>query len=199
MKRAFVFALCAPMLAIAICAGPLGAQAPTWVRSEKVDALRNSSYTQFELLGKFLVAPRSSSRAQPVIVVQCQAGHHRKTNGGFISGWIDTGAVLDSQTGHNGGSYLPVEFRLDSGKLQSENWGISTDFSSIEMAQIFCWDCNLANLLYGHTMWHKPGTSDQIHKVIIGVAEHLGSEIQMQFDMPDPTEVADVCGILRRD
>ena len=31
---------------------------------------------------------------------------------------------------------------------------------------------------------------------MLGVPEYLGVQIQMQFDLPDSTEVADACGVI---
>ena len=40
-------------------------------------------------------------------------------------------------------------------------------------------------------MSHKENTSPPVKKVVIGFDEYLGGEVVMQFDMPDPTEVAE--------
>jgi hypothetical protein len=45
-------------------------------------------------------------------------------------------------------------------------------------------------------MPHKENTSPPVRKVIIGFDEYLGGEVVMQFEMPDPTEIADACGVI---
>jgi len=125
------------------------------------------------------------------MVLHCQPGPHGvgngKTNGHFVEGWISVGAVLGSEQ---------VEFRLDDKKLQYDLWTASTDHSGVFLTKPFCGDCILANLLYGHTLPHKEGSGPQVNKIIIGVPEYLAAQIQMQFDLPDSTEVAEACGII---
>jgi hypothetical protein len=82
-----------------------------------------------------------------------------------------------------------VELRLDDGKVQTGWWSYSTD-----MSWAFFPAPSLNNLLYGHMFPHKENTSPAVHKVVIAIAEYLGGQIVMQFDVPDPTPVADACG-----
>ena len=86
---------------------------------------------------------------------------------------------------------VPAEFRLDEGKLQTENWSVSTDHSAA-----FLGGETLNNFLYGHVMRHKEGTTDQVHRIIIGIDEAFAGEVQMTFDMPDATPVAEACGVI---
>lgn len=102
-------------------------------------------------------------------------------------------------TGHKdsvlGGKSFPVvvtvQYRLDDGKIQAENWSPSTDRTSA-----FFDAATFNNLLYGHILPHKENTSAPIRKLAIAINEYLAGEIVMQFDMPDPTQVADFCGTL---
>ncbi len=43
---------------------------------------------------------------------------------------------------------------------------------------------------------HKEGTNPPVRKLIIGVPEYLGAEVEVEFDMPDPNEVAETCAVL---
>jgi hypothetical protein len=43
---------------------------------------------------------------------------------------------------------------------------------------------------------HKEGTSDPVHKVVIAADEYLATQVVAQFDMPDPTPVAEACGVI---
>lgn len=94
-------------------------------------------------------------------------------------------------------SLMLVEFRLDGKKLQQEYWPVSTDRAGVFLKQIpLCAGCTLEDLLFGHVGWHAEGKGDQVRKLLLGVPEYLGAQIQMQFDLPDSTEVADACGVI---
>jgi hypothetical protein len=177
---------------------------PTWHEQQKTDPFRGTSYVQFTLEGKFLAAPQTTALQNPLLVVRCAPGEDRKghTKGKFVSGYIATGAVLDSEVDQQNNSTIIVQFRLNGGKIQTVSWRHSANFSAILMS-----DPGLrllegsgyeefANLLYGHAMYHKEGTSPQVKSVLIDVPEWLGGEIVMQFDFPDSTTVADKCGII---
>jgi hypothetical protein len=168
-----------------------------WKREQITDPLRNATVTQFSLIGKFLTAP-SNSQSPPVMIVRCIPGKsmHGKTNGKFALGYIYVGGVLDTTILGGGIGAVRVSYRLDDGKVQSEAWGRSTNFSAIFMSYPGCALCGFANLLYGHAMYHKENTSPQVRKVVLGVPEYLGGEIVMQFDLPDSAEVAEACGII---
>ena len=172
------------------------AHAQTWTETDKSDQLHQASFKEFSLLGKFLVAPQHSSLTAPVLVLHCQPGRHDHrgtksySSGNLVEGWIAIGAVLDSHVG-SFGPCVSVEFRLDEKKLQQDCWGRSTDHSGIVIN-----DIRLNNLLYGHLMPHNEGTNPQVQKIILGVSEYLAAQIQMEFDFPDSTAVADACGVI---
>jgi hypothetical protein len=137
------------------------------------------------------------------MIVRCVPGkdHRGHTNGKFLNGYVYIGSVVNSDVSDAGDVVVPIQYRLDDGKLQSENWGRSTDFSAIFFAHPNCPLCGggydiFANLLYGHATYHKENTNEPVRKVVIGVNEYLGGEVVMQFDMSDPTDVAEACGII---
>lgn len=176
----------ATLLLISACA----AQSQQWERVEKTDALRGTVYSQFALTGKFLTSPRQAGAA-PVFVVKCipgehSAGFHLYKSGKLLDAYIALGAVVDFHTGGTS-----VRYRLDDGKVHEKSWGHGTDGTAIFPAPI-----QVNTLLYGHFMPHKEGTSSPVHKAVIAVDEYLGGEVVMQFDIPDPTPVADACGII---
>ena len=175
----------------------------SWHREDKTDPLRGTSYSQFSLVGKFLTPPKDKKVSDPIMIVRCAGGrgNHGHTNGKFIDGYIAVGTVMDTQVSDQGIAFVPVEFRLDGGKLQSESWARSTDFSAVFFGHPNCALCGsgydeFANLIYGHHAYHKENTSPQVRKVVIGLQEFLGGEVVMQFDLPDVTEVAETCGIV---
>jgi hypothetical protein len=172
-------------------------QAPQWVQSRKDDPLRGTSSQEFARAGKFVTPPSHGSSTQPLLVVHCTPGSyaHGKARGKFVDGYISVGAVLNSEVGKDG-EYVPVQIRLDDRKLQQGFWSPSTNRMGIYLNVPYCGDCAFNNLLYGHMLPHKEGTSDQIHKVLIGVNEYLAAEIVIEFDMPDATQVGDACGVI---
>jgi hypothetical protein len=193
-----------PVLVVAVLAVALSAAAQDtvkWQREDKADPLRGTQFTQFSLQGKYLTAPRNAApNATPAIVARCQSGsfNHGHARGKFLEGYISVGSVVATNVNYDMNIRVPVQFRLDDGKLQSNEWNHSTDYSSI----FFGGECALCgngslefnNLLYGHQLPHKENTGPQVHKVVIGVPQYLGSEVVMQFDMPDATDVAETCG-----
>lgn len=185
-------------LLLLLCIATSGmAQTGVWTQVDRSDLLHQTSFKEFTLTGKFLVPPRQSSLDAPLLVLHCQPGRHGKylTNGHFVEGWIATGAVLNSTVLETPEKKpvmrVPVEYRLDDKKLQSDAWNVSTDHSGV-----FVDDGDLDNLLYGHILLHREGTSAQVRRIMLGVPEYLGVQIQMQFDLPDSTEVADACGVI---
>jgi hypothetical protein len=183
-----------PLLSAVFLCFPASAQHPAateWQQSQKTDALRGVSYPQFILTGKWLTPPKHGADT-PALVVHCQPGSRSfgHTNGKFIDGYFMAGAVLDAHV-TNGNSVTTVEFRLDDKKIQSGFWTPSTDFGGA-----FFTDVDLDNLLYGHMLQHKEGTGDPVHKIVMAADEYLGGQMVAQFDMPDPTQVAETCGVI---
>ena len=88
-----------------------------------------------------------------------------------------------------------MKYRLDDGeKLQNISlWSHSTDYSSV-----FFSNTDLNTLLYGHFMpcTRRNHDAGPVKKVVIGLYEYLGGEVVMQFDMPDPSEVVEACGVI---
>lgn len=179
---------------VALSASCLFAQdAAKWVKEEKADPLRETKFLQFSLDGRFLTPPgKMGPDAKPTMIVRCTPGSfvHGRAHGKFLNGYIYVGTVIDTNVDTTGSS-VPVQFRLDEGKLQSASWSHSTDFSSI-----FFEDIDFNTLLYGHFMAHKENTSPQVKKIVVGLNEYLGGEVVMQFDLPDSAEVADACGVI---
>jgi hypothetical protein len=157
------------------------------------DPLRGTHYIQYESKGTYLTPPRRASPdSTPSIIVQCQPdpkaypGHAR---GKFLKGYVYTQSVVDSGGASVG--RVRVQYRRDDGKLQEVFWTASTDFSSIFFPEI---DFN--TLMFGHFMPHKEGTGNQTRKLVIGMEEFMGSEVVVQFNLPDETDVLESCGVL---
>jgi len=182
-----------------------------WTQIEKTDALRGTKSTRFTLEGKFLEAPQQSKISSPTFVVDCDPSKwrdNRHQHGKLLDAYIVVGAVLDTKvdvasgvTGPGVINGLHVQYRLDDGKVHSEFLAHSTDFSAIFLSSpehgLFgdFKDIILSELLYTHKAAYKENTSVPARKAVIRVSEYLGSDITMEFDFPDPTEVADSCGL----
>ena len=158
-----------------------------WQQSQKKDELRGTSYLQFSLQGKWLTPPKTGADLPPMLVVRCQSGRFAfgRANGKFINGYFLANTILGESLS------VPIQFRLDDKKINDELWQPSTDFGGA-----FFSERDLDNLLYGHVLPHKEGTGDPVHKVVIAADEHLAAQVVAQFDMPDPTAVADTCGVI---
>ena len=175
--------LLASVLAIVGIASMLFAQTEQWLQSQEKDALRDTSYIKFDLKGRFLTAPQNLAVDGPSLVVTCQPGKHlRIYNGRFLHGFVTAGIILGSEA---------VQYRIDDGKIQHEMWSSSTNSSAA-----FFDAATLKNLLYGHILPHKEGTTAPVRKLVISVSQLAASEIVMQFDMPDPEQIADACGAI---
>jgi hypothetical protein len=171
-----------------------------WKKEEKTDPLRGNHYVQLSLDGKYLTPPQNASKdAIPTMVVKCVPGPHNSgkihARGKFLEGYVHVGGVVDSNVSTGGDVH--DQFRLDKGKLQNAYWSHSTNYAAIFFHYSIGsgWE-EFANLLYGHRDYHKENSNPQVRKVVIGVPEFLGTEVVMQFDMPDATEVADACGVI---
>jgi len=182
------FAIVVALLGSTLCSGQ------TWKDTPTTDPLRGTNYDQFELVGKYLTAPRNASPdSTPSLIVRCQKdpkAFHGHARGKFIGGYIYTQSVVDSGAGGSEGS-VRVQYRRDDGKLQDAFWSHSTDFSSV-----FFQDIDFNTIMFGHFMPHKEGTGPQTHKLVVGMQEFLGTEIVVQFDLPEDADVLETCGVL---
>ena len=170
------------MAAVATAQDATVPQVPAWVHSTRDDPLHGTSFDVFRLKGRYLTPPsKINSTRNPEIVLRCSGGK-------FNDGYIFVAAVVD-----RGADGSPIEMRLD-GKLSKESWGVSTDGLSVFMPP----GIGLLKLLWGHWLPHKEGKGQLIRKEIYGVTEAFGSDIVIQFDMPeDQSAVLNACTDVR--
>jgi hypothetical protein len=156
-----------------------------WRQSPKTDAAHQAPYSEFTLAGKFLKWPQGDVTARPSLALDCTAeGQSRGAKGRFLQGYLLVGTPLkidyvEPEVIH-GTSYFPmvsVRYRLDNGKMRSEEWQPGTDRNSVSIPTNM-----LKNLLHAHT-------------VLINVDENQAAEVSMQFDIPDSTQVGEACGV----
>jgi hypothetical protein len=164
-----------------------GTDANEWHSGVKSDPLTGKSYTLFTLNGKFLVPPSRANTDPPLISLRCDPSpDHGRILGKLVDGFIVVNAVIDIKNGDT----PTVQYRLDDGKLQSAyDVSYSTDYQAMHINGLL-----LNNMIWGHNLFHKPGSSPQVRKFVIAVQEHLAGQVVMQFDMPDAKQVAAACG-----
>jgi hypothetical protein len=81
---------------------------------------------------------------------------------------------------------------VDDGKSQiGLGWELTTNLSGA-----FFPGPVLTEFLYGHK--HKIDPAKPVHKLVVVMKELAGGDIIMQFDMPDPTTVAEACGVIKQ-
>src|ERR1035438_8198518 len=106
----------------AILTGECFAQNPSkWLKEEKTDALRGTSYLQFSIEGQFSTPPKdAAAKAKPTLILRCTPGSFTRghVHGKLMSGYIYVGAVIDTRESSLGGTRVDAKFRLDDGKLQ---------------------------------------------------------------------------------
>lgn len=189
-KRFLITLLC---IVLAPRASQTQEDSKNWKSIQKTDPLRGNSYTLFLLEGRFLTAPKRPDVSNPVMALQCEAGSHTRghRHGKLLGGYIIAGGVVDTLGNFASVGTVPVEFRSDDGKLQSRNWSHSKDYSAVFFDDVDFW-----TILYGHMLIHKENTSPQVRKFVIGVSQFLDSDVVIQFDFPESTEVADACGAI---
>lgn len=175
-------------LALAVLAPSLCAQG--WVKAEKTDAFTGNSYIQYTLTGRFLTPPREGAQTQPRMILQCFPGEKKYAGkwylaGRFIKAYVETGAVLNHAQGE-----IPVLYRRDDGKAQSDSWGISTDGTALFLSVM-----QADEAFYGHFMPHKAGTTPPVVKLVLMADEYLGAGVVVQFDLAGIDDIASGCGL----
>jgi hypothetical protein len=154
-----------------------------WRQSQKTDASRGTSYTQFTLAGKFLKSPKSDVSNRPALRLECRPSGRR--SGEFSEAYLLIGAPLkidfvEPEQITAGISYyqkVSVQYRLDDGKPKQQQWTPGGDKTSASIPKD-----ELREMLGAHT-------------VVITLTESPGAEVTTQFDIPDPAQVAETCGL----
>jgi hypothetical protein len=155
-----------------------------WRQSQKTDAARAIAYTQFTLVGKFVTSPQGASD-RPALAVDCIAGQEsRGAKGTLLAANLLVGSTLkilyvEPEEIH-GTSYFPkavVRYRTDGAGEEEEKWSPGPDKTSASVPK----DA-LKKILRART-------------VAITAEDDRGSQVAMQFDMPDPTLVEAACNV----
>lgn len=160
-----------------------GSSSQGWRQTERTDAVRGK-YTRFTLVGKFVKSPQGDDASnRPAMVVDCSTynrSHRSKFwRGSLVVGdplkidWVEPEQIEVM-------SYYPkaaVVYRLNDGKTDKENWTPGTDKKSASFPQ-----SSFEKILRAQTLE-------------ITADDNRGSQVVMQFDLPDPTPVEQSCDV----
>lgn len=175
-------------LTLALCAAAARAQeGATWTRQTETDDLHAQTFQAFSLPGEYVVPPSQRAGDGPAIVVQCSLGH-------LLGAWVSVGAVVapdpDAHSlGGNGRAY--VELRFDERKPTADYWEILNSGTALDIGGV-----DLDQLLTGSMIGHPSEPAKLTRRVLIGVTEALGNEVQLRFAMPpDASQLVLACGL----
>jgi hypothetical protein len=162
---------------------PLSAHA--WQQSQNSDAARTYTYQRFTLVGKFLTPPHDQAANRPALAVDCiPGGGSHQSKGKFLAANLLVGSTLKilyvEPEEIRGMSYYPkvaVRYRADDAKDKEDKWSAGGDKTSASIPK----DA-LKEFLRAHT-------------VAIGVDDDRGTQVAMQFDMPDAALVEQSCNV----
>ena len=141
-----------------------------------------TTYTRFTLTGKFLKRPAGEVSNPPSLAVDC--GRGRGSDGRLIDGNLLVGVPLKihyvEPTEIHGTSYFPkvfVQIRADDAKSEKRSWTPGKDKTSAVFSKH-----SLQKILRAHT-------------VEITTEDENGSEVAVQFDVPDSKAVEQACNV----
>jgi hypothetical protein len=150
-----------------------------WNQTQMSDG---TTYTRFTLTGKFLKRPAGDVSNPPSLAVDC--GRGRGSEGRLIDGNLLVGVPLKvhyvEPTEIHGTSYYPkvfVQVRVDDAKSEKRSWAPGKDKASAVFSKH-----SLQKILRAHT-------------VEITTEDENGSEVAVQFDVPDSKAVEQACNV----
>jgi len=162
------------------------AMAHVWQQSQATDVAGSLTFTRFTLVGKFLDAPNDPGSNHPALALDCIPGtgpHPSKRR--FLAGNLLVGTTLkidyvEPEEIH-GMSYYPkvvVRYRTDDADGEKQdNWSPGADKTSVSIPKD-----TLKKILRARTI---AITADDEH----------GTEVAMEFNMPDSTLVEQSCNV----
>lgn len=183
-----------PALFASIACSALAQQNPQWIKESRQDAAQGLTYTEFKLAGTYLKAPKHPlANAEPTLAVACAPGsfsdQHR--HGRFLGGVVSVGAkVREYELGTSTG----VNLRVDGRNLATEGWAHANNDSGVVFD-----DGDFHTMLFGHPLERHADTNPQVRSLTITVNGARGGAIEMQFKLPESSEVAEACGLIWHD
>lgn len=158
-----------------------------WRRTEKDDPNRGRTLIQFTLRGQFVKPPRAEVSNRPAILVSCAPNERNASEGRFSDAELLVGFVvkidyvepLELTTGTSYNRDVTVRLRIDDAKDRERQWPAGADKSSASIP--------------------KDAVKEMLraHAVVMTVHEKDAAEVEMHFDMPDPSQVEKACDIPR--
>ena len=160
-----------------------GSSSQAWRQTERTDAVRGK-YSRFTLVGKFVKSPQGDDASnRPAMVVDCST-YNRSRRSKFWRGSLVVGYPLkidwvDPEQIEVMSYYLKVAFvyRLNDVKEDKENWTPGTNKTSASFPK-----SSFERILRAQTLE-------------LTAQDNRGSQVIMQFDMPDPTPVERTCDV----
>jgi hypothetical protein len=156
-----------------------------WRQSQKNDAARTYTYTQFTLTGKFLSPPHDPAADRPALALDCIPGNgSHSSSRKFLGANLLVGTALKivyvEPEEIRGTSYFPkvaLRYRTDNGKEDQDQWSPGTDKTSVSIPKE-----SVKQLLRAHSL-------------VVTLDDDRGSQVVMQFELPDSAVVDQGCHV----
>jgi hypothetical protein len=177
--------LASPTLAIAGPAPQQPSSGLVWQQSERTNTAEAYTFSRFTLVDKFLTPLPDVDPNRPALVVDCiPAKESRRGKGTFLAGNLFVGTTLkiayvepEEIRGINYFPMVAVRYHTDNAKDEEQKWSPGSDKTSASIDKH-----SLKKILRARTF-------------AITADDTRGSQVTMQFDMPDPTLVEEACHV----
>ncbi len=158
--------------------------APAWRQSQETNAAAAYTYTRFTLVGRYTDG-HNQSADRPALVVDCTPRSGSYYSDSELTARLRAGSALKiiyvEPSEAHGIAYFPevaVQYAANDGKnVKNDTWMSGSDKSSASVPR-----SALKSFL-------------KAREVSILAQDDRGSLLAMRFDMPDPTPVAEACGL----
>ena len=183
-----------------LCAGYAPSQ--EWTRMDVDDPRQGRQYIEFTLRGEFAKAPHVANDVFPLMILHCQKGSYSSGHlrGKLLGGVLHVGRITndsivrdDSHEDLFSSKIDPdgyyVEFSYDDGEPQSDHWDNALDYRGIGFGQE-----ELSGILWAQKWPHKEDSGLPVKKFSIRIQPPEAGQILLQFNLPDPTAVSELCG-----
>jgi hypothetical protein len=156
-----------------------------WQQSERTNAEDAFNFSRFTSVGKFITPLHDIVPNRPALVVDCiPAKVSSRGRGTFLAGNLLVGTTLkivyvepEIIRGINYFPMVAVRYHTDNAKDEQQKWSPGSDKTSASIDKD-----SLKKILRARTF-------------AITADDNRGSQVTMQFDMPDPTLVEEACHV----
>ena len=167
---------------------PQPSSARGWQQSQRTDPAQTYTFTRFTLVGRFANAPNEKVGDRPALTVDCIPGTASHPKGRYLAADLLVGTevkivYVEPEEIHGLSYYqkVDVRYRADDAKGEErDRWSAGADKASASVPKAV-----LKRMLHARNL-------------AITVDGPQGSQLAMQFDMPDPTPVEDACNVDER-